>query len=130
MPGFETIITDVSKRSYADVTDRQPTLELVMAGAMEDIRNAHGSHGCGRFQACESGGIVDHVIGEKNFLSAARLEVASRGIVHAAGEGDSGKKQQIRGVPEGMRRESGRGGLSGWGRSQGWRRIARLRFGR
>src|ERR1700687_5770009 len=110
MLGFERIVTDISKRCYADVANRHPALELVMAGAMEQVRDADGSHGCGRLQARASCRDFDHIVGEEHLLSATGLEVASGGIVHTPGHGNSGKECQICTIPEGVwRRRSGRG---------------------
>ena len=54
MVGLEGIVADVAEGGHADVANRHPALEGVMAGAMEQVRDADGGHGSSRFQAGES----------------------------------------------------------------------------
>ena len=89
MPGLDRIVTDISERGYADVANRHPALELVMAGAMEQVTDADRSHGCRRLQTCEASRVVHHVVGQENLLSTAGLKVASGRIVHTPGHGNS-----------------------------------------
>ena len=112
MPGLERVVAHIAKGSHADVANRQPALQRMMASAMQQVRDANRGHGCRRFQAGESCRIVDHVVREENLLSPTSLEVTSGGVVHAPGHSNSGKEQQICAIPEGMRR-------------LGWRRICR-----
>lgn len=130
MPGLERIVTDIPEGSQSDVANRQPALERVVASAMQQVRDSHGSHGGSRLQAGESCRIVYHIVGEKNLLPPTSLKVASGSIVHTPSHSNSGKEPQICAIPEGVRRRSGLGRLSCRERSQHWfRGITQMRFG-
>src|ERR1700722_8445558 len=127
MSGFERVVTDIAKGGYADVANRQPALEAVVAGAVEQVRDAHGGHGCRRFQAGETRRIVDYIVRDKNFLSPAGLEIASRRIVHAPSHRYSGEQPKICTIPESVRRSTGLGGWNCRQRVGPWLRVRTLR---
>jgi len=81
MPGFKRVVTDIPKRSHADVANRHPALQRVVPGAMQQVRDANRGHGPGRFQAGESRRIVNHIVGQQNLLPSTGLEVARGSIV-------------------------------------------------
>src|SRR5579864_1811287 len=112
MPGLKRVVADIAEASYADVANRQPALQSVMASAMQQIRDANGGHGRSRLQAGKACRVVDHVVGEENLLPATSLEVSGGGVVEGAGHGDSGKQRQICAIPESVWRRSWVGRLS------------------
>jgi len=103
MLGFKGVIADVSERRHRHVANGEPALHLVMAGTVKNVRNPDRGQGRSRLHRGESRGIVDHVIGQQDFRSSPGLEVAGRGIVEAAENGNTGEKQNVGAVPEGMR---------------------------
>ena len=66
------------------------------------VGEADRRRGPSRFQAGESGGIVDHIVGNQNLLPPAGLEIASGGVVETAKDADAGEEQDVRAVPEGV----------------------------
>src|SRR5580693_2022705 len=102
MPGLERVVTNIPKGCHANVTNRQPALQRMMARAMQQVRDADGGHSCGRFQTGKSSRVVDYVVRDKNLLSPPCLEVASGSVIHAPSEGNSRKERQICTIPEGV----------------------------
>jgi len=88
---FQAIIPHIAEGGDADVPDGQPALQFVMAGAMEDVGNPYRGHGACGFKTGEPGRVVDHVVGQQDFLPAAPLKVAGGSVIHAAHYGDSGE---------------------------------------
>jgi len=64
----------------------------VMACSMHPVGKTDGSSGSRCFEAGESGGIIDHIVGNQNFLPATRLEVARGGVIEAAEDANAGEQ--------------------------------------
>src|SRR6266481_1230025 len=61
------------------------------------------------FQAGKSGGIVDHIVGDQDFLPPTSLKIAGGRVIEAAKDAYTGEQQGIGPVPEGVgRRNLGR----------------------
>jgi len=71
-----------------------------MPGAVKKVRNANGSGGPCCFNGGKTCGVVYYVIGQEDFGSPARLEIARRGIIQAAEYSDAGEQQDVLAVPE------------------------------
>ena len=89
--------------------NRNPALDLMVAGPVHPVGKAYRRCGSGGLQAGESGGIVDHVIGNQNFFSSTGLEVARGGVIETAKDADASEEQNVGPVPESV----------GW-RGLGW----------
>jgi len=107
-PRLKGVVANIAKPGHANMANREPALQRVVASAMQQVRDANGGHGCSRLQTSESRRIVHHVVRKKNFLSSAGLEVASRRIVHTTRHRNSGEEQQISTIPERVLRKCGR----------------------
>ena len=104
MLGFERVIPRHSESGNADVPNREPALELVMPGAVEEIAQAHRGHRPGGFKTRESSRIVDHVVRQKDLFASAGLHIAGGSVIEAAEDGDAGEEQDVFAVPETVRR--------------------------
>jgi len=71
-----------------------------MSGAVKKVRNANRSDGPCCFNGGKTCGVVYYVIGQEDFGSPARLEIARRGIIQAAEYSDAGEQQDVLAVPE------------------------------
>lgn len=88
---FQRVVSYDAEAGDADVADGEPAFELMVPGAMQEVREAHGSERSGRFQAGECSGVVDDIVGDKNFFAAAGQEVSGGSVVEAAEDGDAGE---------------------------------------
>ncbi len=88
---FQRVVPRHPKSRHADMSNRHPPLQLVMSGAMKNIRNPYGSRGCGSFQAGKTCRIIHHIIRQQNFITSAGLKVARRSVVEAAKYRHAGK---------------------------------------
>jgi len=103
MRGLEGVVANRASGRETNMNDRGPTLELVMTVTVEQIRNADGGGGAGRFDGRESRVIIHDVVGEQNLLAAAAAHVESRKVIERAGGGDAGEQPVVGLVPESMR---------------------------
>ncbi len=75
MRGFQTIVAHRAARRKAEVHDRGPALQFVMAVAVEQIRRADGNTGSRSLDRRKRRVIVHNFIGKQDFLVAAPPQV-------------------------------------------------------
>ena len=100
MRGLEAVVAHGTGGGKSDVHDGGPSLEFVVAVAVEQIGNADGRGGAGGFDGCEGRMIIDDVVGEQDFLAAAATHVESGKVIERAGSGHTGKEPVVGGVPK------------------------------
>lgn len=103
---FQGVIPNIPERRHADVGDGNPAFDLVVIGPMHPVGQPHGRRGGRSLQAGESGGVIHHVIGKQDFFAPARHEIPRGRVVKPAKDGDPGKQQNIRAIPEAMNRHA------------------------
>jgi hypothetical protein len=64
--------------------DRRPPFELVVIIAMKNVRNPDGEAGSAGFDGSEGGVIIDQVVGEQGFVTAAAAKIQGGEIVECA----------------------------------------------
>ncbi len=105
MFGLQGIVPGNPETRDTDVDDRDPTLNLVVSNAVHPVGKTDGRDSSRYFQAGKSGGVVDYVVGNQDFFSAASLEVARGGVVKGTEDSDAGEQQDIGSVPKSVGRE-------------------------
>ena len=71
------------------MNDGGPAFQFVVSIAMEKIRGANGNAGGGGFDSGEAGMIVDSIVGQKYFLTAAPAHIQCGEIVQSTRRGNS-----------------------------------------
>jgi len=102
MSRLQTIISHGAGCGEADVNDRRPPLERVMAIVVEQIRHADGCGCPRRFDHSERRVIIDDVVGQQDFLAAAATHVQRREIIERSRRADAGEEQIVGRIPESM----------------------------
>jgi len=88
---FQRIIPRHAEPRHTDMSNRHPPLQLVVPGAMKNIRNPNGSSGRSSFQTGKSRGIICDVVRNQDFSPSTRLKVAGRSVVEPTKYRHAGK---------------------------------------
>ena len=117
--------------SHADMRNRNPALQGVVAGSMEDIGHTDGSRRPGNFDAHEEGPVIDDAVSQQHFMVPLVTHETGGGVIQHAGAADSAEEAEVFGIPKlvGLRRDLRAGRRLGFdGRGRGCRRINLRRY--
>ena len=75
MGSLQAVIADRACGRKPNVNEGRPTFELVMSVMVEETGRAKGDARRCRFDRGESGVVVNHIVGQKDFLPASAPHV-------------------------------------------------------
>src|ERR1700716_2780410 len=100
MGGLEAVIAHGTCGGESEVNEGGPALEFVVAVAMEQVRYADRGGGTGGFYSREGRVVVDHVVGQQDFLAPAMAHVERRKIVEGARSAHTSEEPVVGPVPK------------------------------
>src|ERR1019366_1151411 len=104
MRRFQSVVANRASGGNTEMNGRGPSLQPVMAGAMEQVRDANRSRRGRRLNSAKQWMVVHNRVVKENFVDAAAAYVQRRGIIKAAPRAYARKKPIVLAVPESMRR--------------------------
>ena len=78
--------------SHADMRNRNPALQGVVAGAVEEIGNADGSRRPGKFNSHKKRPVIHNGVGKQPFIVPLIAQVPGRSVVEHARGADAGEE--------------------------------------